>query len=73
MQIWYKINFSISGVIADTARVLRMLLARVEDRETGAVTVPELNCEVPEAHQKYVDTATCILNEKVRGNPNFLV
>eukprot|EP01083_Nonionella_stella_P046907 125601_1 len=54
-----------SGVIADTARVHRMLLNRVEDVNTGYVTVPETHCVIPEAHQNYVDKATCILKEGV--------
>ncbi len=54
-----------SGVIADSTRVLRMLLNRIEDVNTGEVLVPELHCEIPPAHEAYLESASGILKEGV--------
>ena len=35
------------GVVPDTTRVLRSLLARIEDVDTGKVLIPELHCDIP--------------------------
>ncbi|MGW1682142.1 M20/M25/M40 family metallo-hydrolase [Saccharopolyspora sp. NPDC002376] len=37
-----------SGIVPSSFRVLRQLLDRLEDSETGEVLVPELNVEIPE-------------------------
>lgn len=41
---------SASGVVASSFRILRQLLDRVENAETGEVRIRELYAEVPEAH-----------------------
>jgi len=38
-----------SGIIPSSFRVIRQLLNRIEDAETGNVLVPEFHCEIPEA------------------------
>jgi len=37
-----------SGVAVSSFRVLRQLLDRIEDPETGDILVPELSCEIPD-------------------------
>lgn len=37
-----------SGVVPSSFRIMRALLARIEDAQTGELLLPELNCEVPE-------------------------
>lgn len=36
------------GVVPSSFRIMRALLARIEDAQTGELLLPELNCEVPE-------------------------
>ena len=38
-----------SGVIASTFRVLRQLLSRIEDEETGEILPPDFHVEIPDA------------------------
>ncbi|NNN07594.1 MAG: M20/M25/M40 family metallo-hydrolase [Acidimicrobiaceae bacterium] len=40
---------SASGIVPSSFRILRQLLDRLEDAETGVVLVPELHGEIPEA------------------------
>ncbi len=35
------------GVVPSTFRILRQLLARIEDQDTGAILVPELHVDIP--------------------------
>ncbi|HVX20516.1 MAG TPA: M20/M25/M40 family metallo-hydrolase [Acidimicrobiales bacterium] len=39
------------GVVPSSFRVLRRLLSRIEDQDTGEVLLPELRAEVPERHR----------------------
>lgn len=42
----------VGGILPETFRVLRKLLDRVDDSETGKVLIPELEVEIPEWAQK---------------------
>lgn len=37
-----------SGIVADSFRVARQLIARIEDEDSGAITLPALHCAIPE-------------------------
>jgi acetylornithine deacetylase/succinyl-diaminopimelate desuccinylase-like protein len=54
---------SASGVVASSFRVLRQLLARIEDVETGRMLLPELHVEVPPARLAQIKAAA----EALRG------
>jgi len=36
-----------SGIVPDSFRILRQILSRIEDEETGEVKIKELHCEIP--------------------------
>ncbi|MCB9832571.1 MAG: M20 family metallopeptidase [Planctomycetes bacterium] len=46
-----------SGVVASSFRVLRQLLSRIDDPETGAVLPAAFHCEIPE--QRVAQAAVC--------------
>lgn len=37
-----------SGIVADSFRVARQLISRIEDEESGAIKLPQLYCDIPE-------------------------
>ncbi len=49
------------GVVPESFRVLRHLLARVEDAATGEVLLPELRAEVPDAHRRALEAVAAEL------------
>jgi acetylornithine deacetylase/succinyl-diaminopimelate desuccinylase-like protein len=42
----------VGGIVPETFRVVRKLLDRVDDVDTGEVKLPELHCDIPEWAQK---------------------
>jgi acetylornithine deacetylase/succinyl-diaminopimelate desuccinylase-like protein len=52
-----------TGVIAASERVLRVLLDRLEDSRTGAVLVPELSTEIPEARRLQAQRTAEVLGD----------
>lgn len=38
-----------SGIVADSFRVIKSLISRIEDEATGEMILPELSCEIPPA------------------------
>lgn len=54
-----------SGIVPSSFRVLRLLLDRLEDPETGASRIPELQGEVPEARLAQARAAAEVLGEGV--------
>jgi acetylornithine deacetylase/succinyl-diaminopimelate desuccinylase-like protein len=56
---------SASGVVPSSFRVLRALLERIEDAETGELRVPELTVEIPEARRDQELHAARVLGESV--------
>ncbi|MDP3274682.1 MAG: M20 family metallopeptidase [Deltaproteobacteria bacterium] len=46
-----------SGIVASSFRIQRMLLERIEDMESGVVTVDELHTEIPEQRQQQAQDA----------------
>jgi acetylornithine deacetylase/succinyl-diaminopimelate desuccinylase-like protein len=54
-----------SGVIADSFRVARELLSRVEDETTGAIKLKELHCEIPPARINEAADCAAVLGDSV--------
>jgi acetylornithine deacetylase/succinyl-diaminopimelate desuccinylase-like protein len=54
-----------SGVVASSFRVLRELLARVEDATSGSILVEELHTPVPDDRQRQAKAAAGVLGETV--------
>jgi acetylornithine deacetylase/succinyl-diaminopimelate desuccinylase-like protein len=56
---------SASGVVPSSFRVLRQLLARIEDVETGRILLPELHVEVPRARRAQIEASAETLRREV--------
>ena len=56
-----------SGVVPSSFRVLRELLARVEDVHSGAILVDELNTPIPSDRRTQAEAAAAVLGETVHG------
>jgi acetylornithine deacetylase/succinyl-diaminopimelate desuccinylase-like protein len=41
-----------SGIVADSFRVAKQLISRVEDEMTGKIKIPELHCDIPKKRQE---------------------
>ncbi len=54
-----------SGIVPSSFRILRQLLSRIEDPETGAMKLPELMVEIPPARQAQAQQAAAILGDEV--------
>jgi acetylornithine deacetylase/succinyl-diaminopimelate desuccinylase-like protein len=54
-----------SGIVASTFRVLRQLLSRVEDEQTGRMLLDSLNTTIPAQRQQQAERAAEVLNEQV--------
>ena len=54
-----------SGIVPSSFRVLRALLARVEDANSGAILVEELNTAVPGDRQAQAKAAAAVLGDTV--------
>ncbi len=54
-----------SGIAASSFRIMRQLLDRVEDKETGQVLLKELHCDIPSQRLKQTRQAAEILGNTV--------
>lgn len=54
-----------SGIVPDGFRVLRQLLDRVEDSETGQVLLDELHVRIPAVRQEQARAAAAVLGDEV--------
>ncbi len=54
-----------SGIVPSSFRILRQLLSRLEDEETGHIVVDELKVEIPENRIKEVVTMVDVLGDEV--------
>lgn len=54
-----------SGIVADSFRVIRQLLERIENGETGELRLPELYCEIPSERQKQAALCADVLGSGV--------
>ena len=54
-----------SGIVPSSFRILRRLLDRVEDPDTGEVRIPELHCEIPAQRVEQAKAAASALGDEV--------
>jgi acetylornithine deacetylase/succinyl-diaminopimelate desuccinylase-like protein len=54
-----------SGVVPGTFRILRQLLSRIENEQTGELTVRECHVEIPEERQQQAKAAAEILGDEI--------
>lgn len=56
---------SASGIVADSFRIARQLISRIEDEITGEIKLPELFCQIPQERYQQAGQAAEILAEEV--------
>lgn len=54
-----------SGIVADSFRIARQLLSRLEDENTGEIKLPELYCDIPDERRKQASACAEALQEEV--------
>lgn len=57
-----------SGIVADSFRIARQLLSRIEDECSGEILVTELFCDIPEQRIKQVQEVAAALGSKVANS-----
>jgi len=61
-----------SGVVPSSFRIIRQLLNRIEDADTGKVLVPELNKPIPDFRIQQQKEASAILGEDIHKEMPFV-
>ncbi|WP_367605924.1 M20 family metallopeptidase [Legionella sp. W05-934-2] len=56
-----------SGIVADSFRISRALLERIEDQETGEIRLPELHCPIPDVRQQQAEACADILGAELEN------
>lgn len=54
-----------SGIVADSFRVARQLISRIENENTGEVTLPQLHCEIPKEREQQAYDCAHALGQQV--------
>lgn len=54
-----------SGIIADSFRVARQLISRLEDEVSGEIKLPELFCDIPEERTRQAEQCAQVLGDSV--------
>lgn len=54
-----------TGVVASSFRVLRQLLSRIEDPDTGRILLPALHVDVPADRREQAELAAAVLGDEV--------
>lgn len=54
-----------SGIVADSFRVAKQLISRIEDEVSGCVLLPELQCEIPHSRIKQAQQCAAVLKHQV--------
>lgn len=54
-----------SGIVADSFRVARQLISRIEDELTGEVKLPDLYCDIPEERRNQAAQCAHVLGDSV--------
>jgi acetylornithine deacetylase/succinyl-diaminopimelate desuccinylase-like protein len=54
-----------SGIVADSFRVARQLISRIEDEETGEVKLSQLYCDIPDERVKQAEHCAHTLGDQV--------
>src|SRR5271166_3150958 len=60
------------GIVADTFRIARQLLSRIEDEKTGKLIPPEFYVQIPEVRVVQAQAAAAALGDSVRGDFPFV-
>jgi acetylornithine deacetylase/succinyl-diaminopimelate desuccinylase-like protein len=61
-----------SGIVASSFRILRQLLSRIENPDTGEVLVPELHAEVPKDRQEQAKIVAKVLGKEIHSKFPFV-
>lgn len=61
-----------SGIVPSSFRILRQLLSRIDDTQTGQISAPELNVEIPDQRQQQAQRAAEVLGNDVFDKFPFL-
>ncbi|MEZ4652166.1 MAG: M20 family metallopeptidase [Candidatus Eisenbacteria bacterium] len=61
-----------SGVVPSSFRILRQLLSRIEDEETGRILVPELHRDIPPERMEQARQAAAILGQDIYAEFPFV-
>jgi len=61
-----------SGIVPSSFRIIRMLLDRIEDVNTGKILVPEFQIEVPEVRKKQIAACATSLGDNVHASFPFV-
>ena len=56
------------GIVPSSFRLLRQLLSRLEDEETGAILLPECNVTIPELRRREAEAFVAALGEEAVGS-----
>lgn len=56
---------SASGIVADSFRVIRQLISRIEDEVSGEVKLAQLHCDIPEERKKQAQDCVKALGDAV--------
>ena len=56
---------SASGIVADSFRVARQLISRIEDETTGEIKLPQLYCEIPQERMAQAKQCADALGKQV--------
>lgn len=54
-----------SGIVADSFRVAKQLLNRIEDGETGQIKLSSLYCDIPEQRMREADACASVLGDRI--------
>ncbi len=54
-----------SGIVADSFRVAKQLISRIEDEVTGEIKLPQLHCEIPEQRMHEAADCAAVLGDEV--------
>ncbi|WP_298625033.1 M20 family metallopeptidase [uncultured Legionella sp.] len=54
-----------SGIVADSFRVARQLISRIEDENTGEIKLEQLYCDIPEERIKQAQDCAVVLGNQV--------
>jgi acetylornithine deacetylase/succinyl-diaminopimelate desuccinylase-like protein len=60
-----------SGIVASSFRIVRSLLSRIEDEQTGAIRLAELHAEVPKERIEQASTTADVLGDAVFSKMPF--
>lgn len=56
---------NVSGIVADSFRVVKQLISRIEDEDSGKVTLPQLHCTIPQERIEQAGYCANVLGDQV--------